>query len=232
MKLIELTKTTPFAPEELKGIKQIYSEPPDEMQDEHTYGGGQIQNLARILWANGWRPLPDNSAYSKIFVNSAKPYIIKVNKKPDRAFAWFAFLTRKFPNIHFPKIGDAKVIKVKNQKYYVYLIEKLEEVNSASVGDIADFLRDMAMSWSKLDNDLRYAGALYVSDSYPEIDLTPELQQATKIIGKYSYQFRLDMHPGNIMKRNDGTIVIIDPYALSLQRNDSSGLIQRSSPPF
>ena len=41
----------------------------------------------------------------------------------------------------------------------------------------------------------------------------PELVKAARIVGKYHLDHWLDIHSKNIMQREDGTIVITDPYS-------------------
>ena len=47
----------------------------------------------------------------------------------------------------------------------------------------------------------------------------PELVSAITLIGNAAKQhkLRLDIHSGNVMKRQDGTIVITDPYIMDGQ---------------
>src|SRR6516165_2397298 len=81
----------------------------------------QISKLKGKMRKLGWVCKSTEGAYSAVFINDSKPYILKINVRPDSAFAWFAFLTKKFPNPHFPNIGNAKTITLDGNKYYLYM---------------------------------------------------------------------------------------------------------------
>jgi len=198
MKLNELTRYYEFEPDILTVAK-------DEV--------GQSQyNLIDKLENLGWNKVGNRSSYSDVFVNASKPYILKINKEPDRAFAWFAFLTRRFPNIHFPRIGNMKVYKTSpksTKKYYIYLIEKLEEISNSYT---------YASNWR---NDVRlFSSYVWGRCDIEELkntegDLGREklFIDALTILKENKNEFRVDLHNENLMQRTDGTIVIIDPYA-------------------
>jgi len=68
--------------------------------------------------------------YSVVFYNPNKSYIIKINKSEDKAFAHYVSIIHGSRNPHFPKISDKKELKIGNETYYIYLIEKLTKVPS------------------------------------------------------------------------------------------------------
>lgn len=171
----------------------------------------------------GWNKI-NSGSYSSTYSYPGKQYILKINTKYDPAFAYFTLLTKKFPNKHFPNIGNMKLIINKSpknssiKKYYLYLIEKLNPIQES--------LKYDHLRWA-LKNKAMYHSNYSIKEykeKYPTSEVTlilntvPEsLVNAADIIGKYkkSNMF-LDFHEENFMKRDDGTIVIIDPYALRM----------------
>jgi hypothetical protein len=176
-------------------------------------------DLIYKLKQSGWNKIGNPSSYSDIFANDSKPYILKINRTQDKGFAWFAFLTRKFPNPHFPKIGNMKVITgpqrhtmrgsaLPREKFYIYLIEKLEEISYRSDYDWRDNIYDCK----------KYiAGELSLDELQRELSSSALREQsfidALTILTNNNKGFRADLHYENIMQRQNGTLVIIDPYA-------------------
>ena len=91
-----------------------------------------------IRWLNeklskmGWAPL-NSGAYSRVYQNPKKKYVLKITTYQDNGYAEFVNITRKFKNKHFPKISDQKdlVINISNEevaKFSLYLIEKLKVI--------------------------------------------------------------------------------------------------------
>ena len=218
MRLTELTHEYQFDPEVLRATKDMYAkEPKGEVtlyykgeyeQRKAEFSEGQIDDLGITLNNIGWKKL-DNGLYSTVYANPNKPYILKVNNRPDRAFAWFALLTHKFPNIHFPKIGNAKFTKIGNFNYYIYLIEKLKLIlPDQTAVTISDFCNAAASQWYSPIQDV------IAQFSFEEFPVDKELAAALRILGKYKKKCRLDIHENNVMQRADGTLVIIDPYTI------------------
>lgn len=145
---------------------------------------------------------------------------MKINRKYDRAYAWFILLTKKFPNLHFPKIENAKILRYNGEKYYVFLIEKLIPVtlsdlkieNKIIARNCFDSLNKIVKNPNKSIEDLNLN-----LDGRPTLKNLLEgnksLIEALRTIGKNSHGYMIDIHMQNIMKRKDGTLVIIDPLA-------------------
>lgn len=212
MKLDELTRYYPFDTDVVDAAQKY-------IPIFDTYG------LIEKLKTLGWEKAGNPSSYSDVFINPNKPYIIKANRVPDAGFAWFAFLTRKFPNPHFPKIGNMKVIKSKvgKEKFYVYLIEKLEEVSIRNTSEWKAFTRILNKYISgqySLEEAEQYTIKLYggeidseiVQQHLSSIKNNFTFLQALDILLKHQKNFSVDVHYENIMQRKDGTLVIIDPY--------------------
>ena len=198
MKLNELTRDYQFDPEVLHTAQSTV------LYDRDF-------ELKVRMSALGWNQIGEPSSFSNVYANDSKPYILKVNRQPDRAFAWFAFLTRKFPNVHFPRIGNMKVMFLgpSARKCYIYLIEKLEEIPTRHSQD-----------W-KYDTYL-FSGYIATNEKVDilkkcKTDAVKEQSfvDALTILKHHKKNFRVDLHNENLMQRKDGTIVIIDPFAPS-----------------
>lgn len=160
----------------------------------------------------GWYGVGGGS-YCNVWGNPKKNYVLKLTYNPDPAYAYYVSLIKKLHNNHLPIISDLKRIKVNGKNCYIYLIEKL---NKADEGwPVADGLNTiMQCPNTKLDELFQYA--TYFQKTY--FKKNSEIVKLARLLGKYKNKsgirnIFLDMHSGNIMQRNDGTIVITDPYA-------------------
>lgn len=164
--------------------------------------------ITKMLYL-GWREI-GRGDYSIIFSKSDKNYVVKVNSEPDKAFAKFSQLIKKYPNFHFPNISNMEVFASKKGKCYVYLIEKLFKFRSESINRIinryASFLQMPAQTETKLRKWMLPEDIEYLKSH-------PALKEAIRIIVKHRGNYSLDLKSDNIMQREDKTVVIIDPYA-------------------
>ena len=137
-------------------------------------------NLRKTLSKMGWKYL-DEGAFSKVFENPKKNYILKINSSPDVAYARFVDIIHKHRNKHFPKISDMKQIEFENRNYFIYLIEKLNKMPIGSYWN--DPIRDIINHPSASLEDL-YLNK-YGMDAIPEILVkNPSLVSAARILGK------------------------------------------------
>jgi len=155
-------------------------------------------------------------AYSDVYENKNKPYVLKLNTSPDSAYNYYVQSIKKYHNKHFPKISDLKFMELGGKRYYIYLIETLLPIDGAYGG-----LEHMLVRY--LEKIMINPSARISDFAFPEREKNyfkknPDLVKAARIVGKNKLNYKgeefmyLDIHFGNIMKRNDGTIVITDPY--------------------
>jgi len=169
----------------------------------------------------GWTRLGKGS-FATVYENYKKPFILKVTDLQDSSYAYYVSMIRKFHNKHFPKISDLKFIEVEGKKYYIYLIEKLKSLKK-DMKPIIYFLGAVAHAYNAtmkdIINDFNSANYKPVrKEVLYYLRKNPELVKAARIVGKYKDKSTingifLDMHSLNMMQREDGTIVISDPYA-------------------
>lgn len=181
--------------------------------------------------------------FSVVYTHTGKPYVIKINYRFDRAFAEYMILTRIHPNVHFPRFLDAKKLeydsnvtfsngKLHNYKnVYAYKIEKLSPLspNEMSMTESQIIRGAMVyMSHYKLPTiqsafvlllELIKDGTLvkpswkpYLKKVSTLIYDNPSFSQALEILAKHR-RGNLDIGPRNFAKRDDGTLVITDPFA-------------------
>lgn len=179
------------------------------------YTNPSKQELFKALEKMGWEMVSEGS-YSLVFSNPAKSYILKVNKRPDPAFAKFAALARRSKNSHFPKISDMKRLRLYKNTYHIYLIEKLVPVAKSIAQNLADAIENIG-------EQARFKKRIITVEELAEIFMEPKIKYylkrnpslitASSLLGlKRAPGLWFDLHNENIMKRTDGTVVIIDPY--------------------
>lgn len=222
MRLDELNRTMDFDPGVIDAATKHQQDKYDYgMEDDYDYKLTLNDEMKKL----GWYKIGNNSSYSSVFFNKSKPYILKINNNQDRAFAWFAFLTKKFPNPHFPNIGNMKVIKIGQskyaRKYYVYLIETLHEVtNYPRIDKNFPFCYPcQAVLYNPATplKEITYLNRSAKKQKIPASAINyfkqnPKFLEALRILGWYHKNFQFDLHNENMMQRSDRTIVIIDPY--------------------
>jgi len=179
-------------------------------------------DLSEKLKKLGWTMLADPGAFSAVYGNPKKNYVIKINLNPDSAFADYASVIKKYRNKHFPKISDMKSMKFPDRgymnTYYVYLIEKLHPISMDNkifaklisqimdmpTTNINEIYKIFEEDWSRIKN---------TKEVIAYFRKNPSLVRAARIAGRNIGGHCNDMHSGNIMQRQDGTVVITDPYA-------------------
>ncbi|VVC05187.1 Uncharacterised protein [uncultured archaeon] len=98
------------------------------------------------------------------------------------------------------------------KRYYVYLIEKLNEMPNFDEGYD---LREFALHWElPMEQVISNYCAKYMKENLETFfEIAPDMLTALRIIGKYNHGYHIDIKPNNIMRRKDGTIVLTDPLA-------------------
>ena len=164
----------------------------------------------------GWQKI-GMGCFSVVFSKPNLPYVLKVNRRPDTAFQRYVELIQRFPNRHFPKIGDIKQINFHEKRYYIYTIEKLYKITSipSEIGPdrVANFLEKITdypdLPVTELLEDWRFSTREFKKWAASQ----PSLIKACQFLGHNAPHAGIDLHAGNIMQRRDGTIVIADPFA-------------------
>jgi hypothetical protein len=192
-----------YRPKISKGIEAAATDYYNKINQGNSWNANLLLN--NTLKKYGWT-YTTQGLYSSVYVNPNKNYVLKLNKHPDPGYAKYVTLIKNYKNPHFPIISDLKQININNKIYYVYLIEKLKQYSDNNVVKAIKYVSTFPSL------PLR---EIYREEEIPTILLThPKLEKALRIVGRnLGPRMSLDLHSGNIMQRNDGTIVITDPYS-------------------
>lgn len=167
-------------------------------------------HLADIVYAHGWTLL-GKGAEAAVAEHPQKGYVLKI-WPINSLYTKFVRMVQKYPNPHFPQFS--KVMKpIPGTKFSYVRMEKLVKVTQY------DILVDMPECFCAIkDIYLQSNQALpyWIEANMADIrcpTLTPMAKQAVKLISAQMKKIgpRLDLHPGNIMRRGH-TWVITDPY--------------------
>lgn len=173
------------------------------------------EQLEDYLEQMGWILL-DEGQFSMVFSNPKKTYILKINEEPDPAFAEYINLIKKHKNKHFIRVSDVKQMQVSQSMYYIYLIEKLSKIPTSQGDYISSYLENIAQDAQEYGKPLGPKDLYGLFGKKLPNFLSDTLLNAVNILGVYSSTrpgLIIDIHGDNIMRRNDGTIVITDPYS-------------------
>ena len=172
--------------------------------------------MRELLKKNGWE-FADSGYFSGVYVNADKPYVMKINIRPDIGYDKFVKLTKKLNSPYLPKIHDRKYFTKSGQTYYIYLIEKLEQIDPALANDLDTIAREIKHIPQEIfdADELRFIKEdnRNIDEDYPGlIDLIVTLTyRGPELMGAGGH---VEIVQDNIMQREDGTPVIIDPYAI------------------
>ena len=185
-------------------------EPEEEIINNYFHYGKNegLSALSVNLSKLGWT-LMGSGYFSYVYEHPDKSYVMKITILPDPGYAEYVKLIKSHPNKYFPKISDMRVLKIHNSDYYVYLIEKLKT--------IPKYIRN---TYSRAINQIISNPDRSINNLFPEgvpevITRNSDLVAALKLIRSYARHtgYSIDLHGENIMKREDGTLVITDPYS-------------------
>jgi hypothetical protein len=200
-----------YQPKISKGIEKVALNYYNKLHQDNYFKIDADNLLRKKLSKYGWKFL-NTGVFSQVFVNPNKNFVLKINSNPDIGYASYVALIKHYKNPHFPIISDMKKIIIGDanfkKTYYIYLIEKLYPYKNYENNKIFNAVSEN----SKLP-----LSQIFKKEKIPPILLShPKLVKALQIIGNYDDTndiIYLDLHTGNIMQRNDGTIVITDPYS-------------------
>lgn len=177
-------------------------------EEEYDAIGNSVESLKDKLAKIGWRCI-GNGAFSLVFGNMVKPYVLKVTYESDPGYAEYVNLIHNHPNKYFPQISDMKILKVYDEEYHIYLIEKLKRIDFENAMPYLQFIRKVIAEYQKPISEI------FPNGVPKNIVYNKELVKAIKLIRIHSRNtgYFIDMSSNNIMQRTDGTIVITDPYS-------------------
>jgi hypothetical protein len=163
------------------------------------------EDVAPILARGGWS-IYGEGYYAQVYGRDDKDYVLKVFDYRDRGYAEFLKLVATNANPHFPKI-IGKPIKI-TSGYWAVRMEKLTPAPEALQIGIYLSTRD---NGPNPRNSLQIAAHEQIMELF---ESQPLLKDALDLIIDnilHNSSIGADLHKENVMKRSDGTLVIIDP---------------------
>jgi len=156
------------------------------------------RNLSKI----GWKRIGEGT-FSTIYKSPDGKVALKVNHLPDPAFKKFTSVIKDHPSPHFPLISDIKTLRGGKTAYMMELLEPIKPKDK--------------IKFKKFIMNCEYIGENPYSENsdvpYPSVHISDSFTTALKILGENKGNNSMDIHGDNIMRRNDGTLVIADPYS-------------------
>ncbi len=172
---------------------------------------GYPDEIIDFLEKNRYR-ISGVGSFSQVWIHPTSNIAIKISTEYDECWLKYAEFVKKNPNIHFLKIGRIN----KLEEFYIAFMEKLKRnpkgIASQSMSDWAEVFIDKN-GFEDFEPRSRHNNPRVKKRIIKFEQDNPELVKAMRLLHKLSKPpcyFDL-FEPGNFMKRNDGTIVIIDP---------------------
>lgn len=160
----------------------------------------------------GYKRVGEPSASAAVFASPDRKEVIKVGKASD-CWLKFAEVAKDSDNPHVPRIKSLEM----HGPHYLAVIEHLNEVPEAF---FKTPLYQKIAAWLYVMGKWANGKDVYLHRLKPQeinqlvSDLAkeqPEMVDALKMIVKARGACNFDVHPENLMKRADGTLVFSDP---------------------
>ena len=178
-------------PKDIDKFRKFYQE-----LEQGTANSSWRYYVNKVLAEYGFKQIGKGS-FASVYSNPKYPYVLKVFRKDDGYVKWFNFCRQHQGNPLIPIIRG-KVVKI-TEMFFAVRLEKLRSYNGFSMREPHNKLNKLFAD--KIDNkqqdDLELTGNKYID---PIIKVFLE------------HEGYIDLHAANLMKRQDGQIVIIDPF--------------------
>jgi hypothetical protein len=205
---------------------------PDQAIREYEQGTPRARKIERTLTGAGYRRL-GGGVESAAWAREDGP-VIKVIMPSERSstdlamksFLRFYRLTKKQPSPHWPRfqsmrdeagrVSDFAEFKIDGGSYVQIAMERLYELNDGEALMVESIARNIAQGRS-LKQWAKKPMPFYEKEFPRQLKgIRPQLPTLWAAMetayGKTGGSYVWDMHSGNAMKRQDGTIVITDPF--------------------
>lgn len=170
-----------------------------------TLKGRHTPDMDKILADKGWEYI-DQGHYSATYLSPNKKSVLKINRDFDPGYEHFIKVIKAHPNPHFPIISDKKKLP---DGTFAYIMERLYDLGNENKSLITAIIDTMPFI---IDNEFDQYKRLYPKFVDALNKQQPGIFDALEILAKNNNRYKNDIRSENLMKRNDGTIVIIDPY--------------------
>lgn len=171
-----------------------------------TLKGRHTPDMDKILSDKGWEYI-DKGHYSATYLSPNKKTVLKINRDFDPGYEHFIKVIKLHPNSHFPVISDMKKLPDGTSAYIMERLYNLSNEDKSLITAIIDTMPFI------IDNEFDQYKRLYPKFIDILNNQQPGIFDALEILAKNNHGYKNDIRRENLMKRKDGTIVIIDPYA-------------------
>ena len=153
--------------------------------------------------------LSGKGKYGSVFVHETYPYALKIFMKDAAYIKWLKFCRENQDNPFVPKM-KGNIVKITDIIFAVR-IEKLNPYHGARIND-----NDLNQTMLNILENFQYK--IYkAKDAMPEPTGNKWIDDIINVFEQH--ENLLDIHSDNFMVRNDGQIVIIDPFYNWFDRN-------------
>lgn len=191
---------------ELTGYKsnQYYQTAKDTFDDEKSSQTnpriGKLIQFQKYMVDNGFKPLGAPGQAGTAFENPSYPWVFKLFSH-DPAYLYFIKYAKQHQdNPNIPKF-KGNIMKI-NQNTFVIRMEKLVRGSGPEFDKVISMLSNLSEIYDV--HAMPDYHRLYLQQNYPG------LYQAVYDLANRSKYF-LDLHRGNIMQRENGELVLMDP---------------------
>ena len=212
-------------PKELRDYQKTYHElskafPPREGEDyissPHTMGIHQLHGRAHDFLSKYGFNQVGSGVFGTVFINPKYPYALKVFYADNAYLSWLKFCKRNQDNPYIPKLRKnfIRVIPTSNSIYAVRM-EKLSEVKDLKQ------MKDMLLELEGMITSNANKNSSMITHRKKYDEWVKDKDKNLLEIAEFLYNndgvlfSKIDLHPGNIMQRDNGQLVIIDPVAFA-----------------
>lgn len=202
---------------QVKNIKELTDNEQNELLT-NDFGDNQLPTkLHDWLLDHNFSEI-GNGQFSVVYGSPTEKFVVKVNNGLyDGAYLDFIEWCKTQNSTHLPKVGK---IREFGEKTYIVFIEKLEPLNIKVNGDplelmkalhyiVDDISKKQYMSRSHYIFDILYK---FFDEDWIREDFVDCCDQLAKFKKHWNIDIsEFDLHIGNFMMRNKGTIVVTDP---------------------
>ena len=184
MRLDELHK-----PKEIRKFRTQYH------NHKYNSAGDPIHTAREMLAKYGFEEI-GSGGFGYVFANEKYPYVLKLFFRDSAYLKWFNFCRENQDNPYVPQIKGKYMRVVPNEEVYAVRMERLKPT-------------EFFIPYQKLERqigkryEILYGGGELDSDD-------PYLDSIVTFLYE-GVNFMLDLHRNNVMQRENGQLVIIDP---------------------
>ena len=175
-----------------------------------TLTGRHTPDTKDLLISKGYTYI-DQGHYSATYLSPNQKTVLKINRDFDPGYEHFIKVIKSQPNAHFPTISDKKKLPDGTSAYIMERLYDLNHDDDTILSLIKEANLNIGMGQLEQFKRTRKSAVEVLNTQQPGII------EALQILSRYRGSFADDVRHDNIMKRKDGTVVIIDPYGPTIK---------------